>query len=92
MNQKQPDLNAVLNSPEAVNILKNKQALESLLKSGEVQRLMAQLNKNAGGDLKDAAQSAMKGDSSRLMNLVQGFMNNPQNTKLIEELNKKAGK
>lgn len=92
MTQKQPDLNAVLNSPQAANMLKNKQALEALLKSGEVRQLMEQLNKNAGGGLKDAAQSALKGDSARLMNLVQGLMSNPENTKLIEDLNKKAGK
>lgn len=88
----QPDLNNILSSPQAAGLLKNRQAIESLLKSGEAQRLMELLNQNAGGELKGAAQSAMKGDSSQLMNLVEGLMKNPQSAKLVEELNKKVNK
>ena len=89
MDQKRPDLNDLLNSPQAAGLLKNKQALESLMKSGEAQRLMELLNQNG---LKDAAQSAMKGDASQLMDLVQGLMKDPQSAKLVEDLNKKARK
>lgn len=89
MNQKQPNLSEVLTSPEAANLLKNKQAIEALMKSGEAQRLMELLNQNAGNGLKDAAQSAMKGDARQLMNLVQGLMKDPKNAKLVEDLNKK---
>lgn len=89
MNQKHPNLNEVLTSPEAANLLKNKQAIESLMKSGEAQRLMELLNQNAGNGLKDAAQSAMKGDTTQLMGLVQGLMKDPKNAKLVEDLNKK---
>ena len=92
MNQNQPGLNDLLNSPQAAGLLKNKQAMESLLKSGEAQRLMELLNQNAGSGLKDAAQSAMKGDASQLMNLVQGLMKNPKSAQLVEELNKKIPK
>ena len=90
MNQKQPGLDDLLHAPQAANLLKNKQAMENLMKSGEAQRLMELLNKNAGSGLKDAAQSAMKGDTSQLMNLVQGLMKDPQSAKLVEELNKKV--
>lgn len=89
MNQKHPNLNEVLTSPETANLLKNKQAIESLMKSGEAQRLMELLNQNAGSGLKDAAQSAMKGDTTQLMGLVQGLMKDPKSAKLVEELNKK---
>lgn len=88
----QPDLNHILSSPQAAGLLKNKQAIESLMKSGEAQRLVELLNQNAGGELKDAAQSAMKGDSAQLMSLVEGLMKNPQSAKLVEELNKKVQK
>lgn len=88
----QPDLNHILSSPQAAGLLKNKQAIESLMKSGEAQRLVELLNQNAGGELKDAAQSAMKGDSTQLMSLVEGLMKNPQSAKLVEELNKKVQK
>ena len=89
MNQKKPDLNEVLTSPQAASLLKNKQAMESLMKSNEAQRLMELLNQNAGSGLKDAAQSAMKGDTTQLMGLVQGLMKDPKNAKLVEELNNK---
>lgn len=88
----QPDLNHVLSSPQAADLLKNKQAIESLMKSGEAKRLMELLNQNAGGGLKGAAQSALKGDTSQLMNLVEGLMKNPESAKLVEDLNKKVGK
>lgn len=89
MNSKKPDLNEVLTSPQAASLLKNKQAMESLMKSNEAQRLMELLNQNAGSGLKDAAQSAMKGDTTQLMGLVQGLMKDPKNAKLVEELNNK---
>ena len=92
MDKKQPNLNEVLNSPKTADLLKNRQAMEALLNSNEARRLMELLNQNSGGGLKDAAQSAMKGDTAQLMGLVQGLMNNPQSAKLVEELNKKVNK
>ena len=90
MNPNQPNLNDVLNSPKAAELLKNRQAVESLLRSNEAQKLMELLNQNAGGNLKDAAQSAMKGNTAQLMGLVQNLMNDPQSAGLVEELNKKV--
>lgn len=89
MEQKQPNLNEVLTSPQAASLLKNKQAIEALMKSGEAQRLMELLNQNSGNGLKNATQSAMKGDTTQLMNLIQGLMKDPKSAKLVEELNKK---
>ena len=84
----QPDLNAVLHSPQAAGLLKNKQAVENLMKSGEAKRLMELLNQSAGDGLKSAAQSAMKGDSAQLAKLVEGLMQNPEAAKMAEQLNK----
>lgn len=92
MDKKQPNLNEMLNSPQTADLLKNRQAMESLLNSNEARRLMELLNQNSGGGLKNAAQSAMKGDTAQLMGLVKGLMNDPQSTKLVEELNKKINK
>lgn len=89
MNQNKSDFNEVLTSPQAANLLKNKQVMENLMKSDEAQRLMELLNQNAGSGLKDAAQSAMKGDTAQLMGLVQNLMKDPKNAKLVEELNNK---
>jgi hypothetical protein len=71
--------------------MKNRQALESLMKSGEARRLMELLNRNAGGGLQNAAQSAMQGDAAQLTHLVEGLMGDPESARLVEELNKKAG-
>lgn len=90
MNPNQPNLNDVLNSPKTTELLKNRQAIESLLRSNEAKQLMELLNQNAGGSLKDAAQSAMKGNSAQLMGLVQNIMNDPQSVGLVEKLNKKV--
>lgn len=89
MNQSQPDLNEVLRSPQAAELLKNRQALESLLRSDEARRLLDSLNQNSGGGLKNAAQAAMKGDGTQLMGLVQGLMNDPKSARLVQDLNAK---
>lgn len=89
MNQSQPDLNEVLRSPQAAELLKNRQALESLLRSDEARRLLDSLNQNSGGGLKNAAQAAMKGDGTQLMGLVQGLMNDPKSARLVQDLNTK---
>lgn len=88
--KQQPDLEAAMHSPQAQTLLRNKQALESVVKSGEAQRLMDALNQSSGGTLKRAAQSAMKGDSAQLVRLVEGIMKDPKNAKLMEELNRKV--
>lgn len=90
MNQKQPGLDDLLHTPQAANLLKDKQAVEALMKSGEARRLIELLHQNAGGGLQDAAQSAVNGDASQLMSLVQGLMKDPQSARLVEELNKKV--
>ena len=92
MDKNQPNLNEMLNSPKTADLLKNRQAMDALLHSDEARRLMELLNQNSGGGLKDAAQSAMKGNAAQLMELVQGLMKDPQSVKLVEELNKKVQK
>lgn len=92
MDHKQPNLNDILNSPQAAELLKNRQAMETLLHSNEARRLMELLNQNSGDNLKQAAQSAMKGNSAQLMGMLDGLMKNPQSAELVAELNKKVQK
>ena len=92
MSNNRPDLNDMLTSPQAAELLKNRQSVESLLNSTEARRLMELLNQNSGGGLKQAAQSAANGDISQLMGLVEGLMKDPQSAKLVEDLNKKVRK
>ena len=89
MSQNQPDWNSMFHSPKATNLLNNKQAVESLMKSQEAKQLMELLSKNSEQNLQQAAQSAIKGNTSQLAQLVEGLMRNPQSAKLVEDLNKK---
>ena len=92
MHQKQPDLQDLLHAPQTASLLKNRQAIEALMKSGEAQRLVELLNQKGGGNLKGAAQSAMRGDTAQLMTLVEGLMKDPKSAQLVEQLNKKIQK
>ncbi len=90
MAQNQPDWNGMFHSPQATNLLNNKQAVESLMKSQEAKQLMELLSKNSEQNLQQAAQSAINGNTAQLAQLVEGLMRNPQSAKLVEDLNKKV--
>lgn len=70
-------------------LLQNKQAVQTIMQSQEAKQLMDLLNQNSGQSLKDAAQSALKGDTAQLTRLVDSLMQNPQSARLMEELQKK---
>lgn len=82
----------ILKSPQAEKLLKNKGAIESLVKSPDTKRLMDLLNKSAGGGLKSAAEAAMKGDSSQLMGLMDRLMKDPEGAQVVDRLNKNMQK
>lgn len=90
MAQNQPDWNGMFHSLQATNLLNNKQAVESLMKSQEAKQLMELLSKNSEQNLQQAAQSAINGNTAQLAQLVEGLMRNPQSAKLVEDLNKKV--
>lgn len=86
------NINAVLQSQQAQQLLNNKQTLERLMRSGEAQQLIQMLDQKAKGGLKNAAQAAMNGNSTQLQTLMEGLMQDPQGAQLVERLNQKAGK
>ena len=92
MDQKQPNLNDVFQSPRAAALLNDRQAVEALLHSDEARQLMDLLNRSSGDSLTQAAHSAMKGDPARLMEMLDGLMKDPQSAQLVERLNQKAPK
>lgn len=87
MEAKQSAIRNILNSPQAAELLKNRRATEELLRSGEARQLLEQLNRDSGAALEKAARSAMQGDASQLMGLVEGLMKDPENARLAERLN-----
>lgn len=70
-------------------LLKNKQTVETIIQSREAKQLMDLLNQNSGQKLKDAAQAALRGDTTQLTQLVDHLKQNPQSARLIEDLQKK---
>lgn len=92
MEKKQPNLNEILNSPQAAQLLKNQQALDSLLHSDEAQKIIALLNQSSGNGLDQAARSAANGDPAQLMAMVNSLMKDPRSTKLLDDFSKKVPK
>ena len=70
-------------------LLNNKQTVEAIIQSREAKQLMDILNQNSGQNLKDAAQAALKGDTTQLAQLVDHLKQNPQSARLMENLQKK---
>ena len=82
------DMNQLLNSPEALKLLKNKEALMAISQSPEVQRMMQILTEKSGGDLQSVAEAAMHGDPSKLSRLVSDATQNPEVAKTMSNLSK----
>lgn len=89
--QNQPP-NDILKTPQAEKLLKNKGALENLVKSPDTKQLMNLLNQSAGGGLKAAAEAAMKGDTAQIMGLMNKLMNDPESAKVVDRIQKNMPK
>lgn len=88
-NQRPTDM---FKSPQAEKLLKNKSAMEDLVKSPDTKRLMDLLNKNSGGSLKAAAEAAMKGDTTQIMGLMDRIMKDPEGAKVVDRINQSIPK
>ena len=89
MNIPQSNLDELMKDPKAAGLLKNKALLQTLLNAPDTQRLIQLLDQKAGGDLKQAAGAAAKGDTSTLSGLVRQVMNSEEGARLIQQLNQK---
>ncbi len=70
---------------------KNKGLAESLMRSGDGQRLMRMLTAGDGGAALDrAAKSAAKGDTAELSRLLQGVLQSPDGAAVMERLSDSA--
>lgn len=81
-----------MKDPQAASLLKNRAALEALLKAPDTQKLIQKLNQSAGGSLQSAAQSAAKGDTSALMGILQAFTQSQDGAQLIQTVQNNAQK
>ena len=88
MANRQPNMNDLMKSPQAAQLLKNRTAVENLAKAPETQHLMNLLNQSAGGGLKSAAEAAMKADTTQLIAIMYSRINDPNGAKLVAQHNK----
>lgn len=88
MKQLPKDLDEMFNSPEAANLLKNKEALLNLCNSQDAQQLIQLLKQTSGGSLQSAADAAMKGDPSELSKLVNDLTQTPEGAKAVSNLSR----
>ncbi len=71
------------------DLVKNKEALNRLARSGDAQRLMELLRQGAVS--RGAAEAAVKGDTSQLVGMMQRLMNTPEGGgELVERISRQA--
>lgn len=84
--------NDIFKSPQAAQLLKNKDQVMRLMNSPDAQRLMQLLQQSGGAGLQGAADAALQGDPSQLMGMVQQLMHSPEGAKTVENLNRNLTK
>ena len=87
-NKSQPG--SILHTPQAEKLLKDKAALERLLRSPDTKALMEMLQRQGG--LQAAADAAMHGDPTQLQNLVGRVMDDPTGARVVERIKRNAPK
>ena len=77
----------------AEQLRKNPAMLKSLMQSRDGQTLMRMLTQDDGGaGLRKAVQSAAKGDTSAIMQMMNQVMQSPGGAELVERINKAVQK
>ena len=85
-----PQSGGILHTPQAEKLLRDKAALEQLLRSPDTQALMAMLERQGG--LQAAAEAAMRGDPTKLQSMVGQVMGDPTGAGVVERITKRASK
>ena len=85
-----PQTGGILHTPQAEKLLKDRAALEQLLRSPDTQALMAMLERQGG--LQVAAEAAMRGDPAKLQRMVGQVMGDPTGAGVVERITKQASK
>ena len=65
---------------------KNPAMLQSLMQSRDGQELLRMLNNTNGANLQQAAQSAARGDPTKMMQMVQQLMQSPDGAALMQRI------
>ncbi|NCE63380.1 hypothetical protein D1159_02000 [Pseudoflavonifractor sp. 524-17] len=86
------NLDQLMNDPKAAGLLKNRAALEALLRSPDTQKLMSMLEQAGGDGLQKAAASAANGDPSALKGMMDQVMRSEEGAAVVNRLQKQAPK
>ena len=79
------NLDQILKSRQAADLLKNTEKLEELRDAPETKKLFAMLSKSTGGNLEQTAQ----GDSERLIAAIRQLTQDPEGARLIRQMQEK---
>ena len=72
----------------ANELRQNPAMLQSLMRSPDGQALLRMLTQqDQGASLKQAVQSAIQGDTAKMVEMVRGIMNSPDGAALVERIN-----
>ncbi len=82
------NLDDLMKTPQGAVIAKHKDEIMDLMRSADAQKLMELLNKSAGSGLKGAADAAMKGDTSQLMDLMGKVMSSKEGAAVVGRINR----
>lgn len=86
MKQVNSNLGDLMKDPKAAALLQNKTLIQQLMDSPDTKRLIALLNENAGGGLKDAASAAAKGDTSTLNGILNQVMSSQEGAQVVSRI------
>lgn len=84
-----PSLDEILHSSHAEKLIGSNEKLGQLMDAPETQKVFALLNQSTGGKLEQAADSAANGDTAPLMAAIKQLMQNPEATRLVEQMKRK---
>lgn len=77
----------------ANELRQNPAMLQSLMRSPDGQALLRMLTqKDQGAGLQQAVQSAVKGDTTKMVEMIRGLMNSPDGAALVERINQATRK
>lgn len=85
-----PQPGGILHTPQAEKLLRDKAALEQLLRSPDTQALMELLQRQGG--LQAAAEAALRGDPAQLQSMVGRVMGDPAGAGVVERITRGAPK
>lgn len=87
MPEPKSNLDDLMKTPQGAVIAKHKDQIMNLMHSADGQKLIELLNKSAGTGLKGAADAAMKGDTSQLMELMGKVMSSKEGADIVGRIN-----